>query len=116
MTRLISCGSALFLTATALLTASAGQTSAAPVQPFVAAPSAGIVLILCKQGGKNCTTGTVHPGSNLAPKQTQIPDNGWQDPDCKDFKNCGYAGSPDTTKNNSSSGVAKPTTTSNKTK
>jgi hypothetical protein len=115
MTRLISCGSALFLTAAAVFTASVNQTSAAPAQPFAVAPGSRIVLIECKQGEKNCTTGTVHPGSSLTPKKTEIPDNGWQDPDCKDFKNCGYASSPDAKKNGAGAGVAQPTT-ANKTK
>ncbi len=99
MTQQILNASVLVLTTAAFFAASVDFTLALPLQPLVAAPSGGIVMIECKQGTKNCTTGTdVHPGAAKIPKGTEIPNNGWQDPDCKEFKNCGYAGSPDAKK------------------
>jgi hypothetical protein len=49
-------------------------------------------LALCKYGTPHCVN--PNPGPKL-PKigGAQLPDSGWEDPDCQYYHNCGYASS-----------------------
>ncbi len=68
----------------------AGLTIATPATAFLTM-SASPAAAECKYGGPHCVN--PNPGPKL-PKVggAQIPDSGWEDPDCKYFRMCGYTG------------------------
>jgi hypothetical protein len=68
----------------------AALTGATPVTAMLTM-SASPAEALCKYGTPHCVN--PNPGPKL-PKVggAQIPDSGWEDPDCKYFHNCGYTG------------------------
>ncbi|HZT34321.1 MAG TPA: hypothetical protein VFA15_00260 [Nitrososphaera sp.] len=83
---------ALCLAAGALFGANMGQALASPMKAFATTAGTSIEKILCKQGGPHCTPKSTNAKVPSGPKAVQIPGSGWQDPDCKEFNNCGYAG------------------------
>jgi hypothetical protein len=48
-------------------------------------------MALCKYGTPHCVN--PHPGPSLPTVGgAQIPDSGWEDPDCQYYHSCGFAG------------------------
>ena len=75
---------ALLLAAT-LFAAPAG---AVPTLPGAAAPAYGVIQVLCKYGSPHCVNPNPRPGAPSV-GGAQIPDSGWEDPDCKYYGSCG---------------------------
>lgn len=77
-------GAAAFAAIAALL----APVSAAPMHPLAAAAEQPIVRILCKYGTPHCVN--PHPGPGLpSVGGAKLPDDGWEDPDCKYYGSCG---------------------------
>ena len=84
--------STLCLTVGTFFAANTDLALASPMQSFAKAASTNVEMILCKQGGPHCTPKSTIAKVPSGPNAVQIPGSGWEDPDCKEFHNCGYAG------------------------
>jgi hypothetical protein len=83
---------ALLFAAGTFFALGSNYASAMPFRPFVATANGEVEKVLCKQGGKHCTTGTARIAPKIPNKTLQPKGLGWgsiQTPECKEFKNCG---------------------------